>query len=85
MEAKIYTRNGSPWICTVCPNCSAEVHERNRHNKLVKFCCCCGQKIEFNNLNKVRHHQELNVNNSEEWTKLEPTKEWDDILVFGLQ
>lgn len=25
------------------------------------------------------NHQELNVNNSKEWTELEPTKEWDGI------
>lgn len=60
MEAKVYVRNSSPWICAVCPKCGHAVYQSEN------YCKECGTKIEFNDFSTVSHTRGLNLR-SHEW------------------
>lgn len=67
MEAHVYVRNGSPWICAVCPKCGHPVYPSE------KYCKECGTKIEFNDFYTVSHTRGLNLR-SPEWVRYIPNK-----------
>ena len=67
MEAHVYIRNGSPWICAVCPECCHTVYPSE------KYCKECGTKLEFNDFCIVSHLHDLGPR-STEWARYIPNK-----------
>lgn len=39
MEAHVYVRDGSPWICTLCPKCGSDVYESENTAKNAALRC----------------------------------------------
>ena len=67
MEANVYVRHGSPWICTVCPKCGKTVYESE------KYCKECGTQLEFNDF-KMASSIGGSVCKSYKWTRYIPNK-----------
>lgn len=67
MEANVYVRHGSPWICTVCPKCGSTVYESE------KYCKSCGTKLEYNDLKRASSIGS-SIARSQKWTRYVPNK-----------
>lgn len=67
MEADVYVRHGSPWICAVCPHCHHTVYQSEQ------YCKKCGTKLEFNDFLKVSHTHGIKLSSSE-WVRYIPNK-----------
>lgn len=67
MEAHVYVRCGSPWICAVCPKCGHGVYQSE------KYCKECGTKLEFNDFTAVSHTRCINPRSCE-WVRYIPNK-----------
>jgi len=67
MEAHVYVRYGSPWICTLCPKCGSSVYESE------KYCKECGTPLSFNDFKHVLH-SDCDICRTNEWTRYIPNK-----------
>lgn len=67
MEANVYVRKGSPWICAGCPKCGHAVYPSEN------YCKECGTKLEFNDFLKVSHTRGP-ILRSHEWVRYIPNK-----------
>lgn len=74
MEAHVYVRYGSPWICTLCPKCGNPVYESE------KYCKECGTPLSFDDFKRVLHSTG-NICRTNEWTRYIPNK-MDNLIHF---
>ena len=67
MEANVYVRYGSPWICTLCPKCGNNVYESE------KYCKACGTQLSFNDF-KMAVDIGDSICRTQGWTRYIPNK-----------
>jgi len=66
-EARVFVRDGTPWIDSICPTCGGAVLiPRDR------FCPSCGQKLSFRFYYKVLDTGGNNIPTAYKWREVTP-------------